>query len=221
MRRSKTESVWTGMRYGKLVVMSRGPDKFWRHDGKLTSAKHWWCLCDCGRGKLLAEQDLRRGRSISCNLGPCNPRWKHGKPPEYHVWASMKERCKNPKCTGYQHYGGRGIDICPYWENFENFYASMGPRPTPKHTLERIDNDGDYCPENCKWATATENARNTRRNHRITHRGETKTLTAWADEMGISSSTLRHRLGPLGWSIEDAMNKPLRKDSRRAVASSR
>lgn len=125
----------------------------------------------------------------------------------YMVWIGIKSRCNNPNAPGYANYGGRGIKICDRWINsYETFIEDVGERPSPQHTLDRIDNDGDYEPSNCRWATYKEQHRNTRRNVYVTWNGETKTVADWADQMGLSRQSLYRRLKR--WSLEDAMTRP-------------
>jgi hypothetical protein len=128
----------------------------------------------------------------------------------YRLMSNMKTRCYNPNNEAYHRYGGRGIKICDRWlASFWNFVADMGPRPEGA-TIDRIDNDGDYTPENCRWATRKENANNTSTNRFITHNGETKTLAEWAELCGISQGTLKHRLDVAGYTMEQALSTPLR-----------
>jgi len=129
--------------------------------------------------------------------------------PEYKIWVAMKQRCKNKNSTGYEIYGGRGIKVCNEWQGrrgFSNFFKHIGKRPTSKHTLERIDNNGDYEPGNVKWATRIEQMNNFRRNNLVTIKGKTLSVTAWAREIGISPPTLTQRI-KYGWS-EDDLLKP-------------
>lgn len=132
------------------------------------------------------------GRSIFCR-SLCYKHyrrwWLHGDPektankgrpthggvytPEYTVWLTMRKRCNDPKHDSYRSYGGRGISVCKEWANFANFYADMGPRPTPQHSIDRVDNNGNYEPSNCRWATLKEQHRNRRDNRMITHEGIT------------------------------------------------
>lgn len=142
----------------------------------------------------------------------------HGKSksPEYVNWCSMKNRCYNPKATYYENYGGRGIYICERWlHSFESFLADMGHRPSPKHTIDRIDNDKNYEPTNCQWITRAEQNRNMRSNIKITYHGETKNLTDWAKTMGMSFGGLRCRLFVRHWSVEKSLTIPpaARKDA--------
>ncbi|MDE1138152.1 MAG: hypothetical protein PW999_00565 [Paraburkholderia tropica] len=120
----------------------------------------------------------------------------------------MRSRCTNPGDISYQRYGARGISVCERWDNFENFLADMGPRPTNSHSLEREDNNGNYEPGNCRWATAIEQSRNTRRNRMLTFDGRTQCVAKWADEIGIHRLTLQRRLR-LGWSVEKTLSTPL------------
>ena len=136
----------------------------------------------------------------------------HGmtKTPEYHAWIDMKHRCFNPNNKQYSNYGGRGITVCDRWKNsFQNFLADMGSRLTAKHSLDRINNDGDYCPDNCKWSTNAEQQNNQRNNHLITIDDVTLTIAQWAKKMGFGKKVIGDRL-KLGWSEFDAVMTPVR-----------
>lgn len=116
------------------------------------------------------------------------------KAPEYSVWASMIQRCHNPKDKGFRNYGARGIYVCREWrESFVAFISDMGRRPSSQHSIERVDNDGPYAPGNCCWAVVAEQRRNHRRNRRISDHGRSLTITDWSRELGIPLSTLRYR----------------------------
>jgi hypothetical protein len=131
---------------------------------------------------------------------------KHGmwKTREYKVWSSMKERCQRANHKAYNHYGGRGITVCERWQTFENFYADMGPRPDGM-TLERINNDKGYSPENCKWATWIEQRGNTRSTNFIEHNGETKTARQWCAGSQVAPKVFVRRLSQ-GWTFDEALN---------------
>lgn len=115
----------------------------------------------------------------------------------------MHQRCTNPNAQMWKHYGARGIAVDPRWNDFETFIRDMGPRP-PRHSLERKDNDGNYSPENCHWATSEAQARNTSRSRRLTLNGETRTVSEWAQLTGIHKATIGARIR-LGWSVEEAL----------------
>ena len=125
----------------------------------------------------------------------------------------MKGRCENPNNTAFKNYGGRGIKICDRWHSFEAFFADMGTKPFPKASLERIDRNGNYTPENCKWASSNEQNNNTRRNVRITFDGVTQTLFQWLRAYNVKPQTYYERLKS-GWTREDAIKKPVRKMRR-------
>ena len=125
--------------------------------------------------------------------------------PEYDAWRHMKDRCFNPNHKAYSNYGDRGITVCDRWKNsFQNFLADMGSRLTAKHSLDRIDNDGDYSAENCKWYTKAEQDNNRRSNRLITIDDVTLTITQWENKMGFKRMTIQNRLNR-GWSEYDAV----------------
>jgi hypothetical protein len=177
----------------------------------------------------LNKMGLRKkthGRFISESMpyinrhGVKNPQYKDGRTelPEYPIWASMVQRCSDPKDKSYKNYGGRGIWVYKKWrEDFNNFYKDMGARPSKKHSIERIDNNKGYFPKNCIWATRKEQANNTRANRLITIRGETKTLQQWIDKSGIKYATVNKRLYIYKWDIERALTTPPQKRNYRNV----
>jgi hypothetical protein len=178
--------------------------------------KYWWCECSCGTVRSVSDVNLRRGRSLSCGCWRQEARRSklvtHGmhKLPEYIVWCGMKQRCYGTYHDSYHRYGGRGIVVCDAWkDSFEAFYADMGPRPSPKHTLERHDNDGPYSKENCSWETHKVQHRNTRANNYITLHGRTECLTDWVEILGLNISTYYKRRYR-GLSKEEALLMPVK-----------
>jgi len=126
----------------------------------------------------------------------------------YKSWCSMKERCSNPGNNRWKSYGGKGIKVCEHWGKFENFLSDMGARPKGK-TLDRIENDDDYCPENCKWSTPKEQSHNRTNTVYIEYHGVTLPLVKWSSITGIAGFVLRYRVDA-GWSKFDTLNKPVR-----------
>ncbi len=193
----------TGQRFGRLTVVG--------YVGNKNANSQWFCNCDCGKSTTLATSALlRKDRPYrSCGCGMIQKKHGMSETPEHHAWRSMYQRCNNPNNPQYHLYGGRGISVCPRWrESFENFLADMGPRPEANYSVDRIDNDKGYSPDNCRWANDLEQSNNTRHNRRITFGGETHTLAEWAKITGISKSGLRWRLAS-GWSIADTLTTPL------------
>ena len=192
----------TGQHFGSLTVISR-------IDGTLPVK--WKCRCDCGNESNVFGGALKNGRTSSCGKAPCK---KHGgKGPLRHgmshtsihgVWCAMRARCESRSNPAYYDYGWRGIRVCERWQVFENFLADMGPRPQGA-TLDRINNDGNYEPGNCRWTGRREQANNRRSNRIIECFGERLTLSQWAERTGIKSSTIRERLDRCGWPIERAL----------------
>jgi hypothetical protein len=127
--------------------------------------------------------------------------------PEYRTWTAMLDRCLTRSSSAYARYGGRGITICKRWRRYENFLADMGRKPTPLHTLDRIENSKGYCPSNCRWATRRQQMRNTTRAVRYAFRGERLLLIEWAEKLDIPVQTLRTRLRD-GWTVQDTLSKP-------------
>lgn len=124
------------------------------------------------------------------------------------TWHNMKIRCQNSNTKSYKNYGAKGIQVCDRWNVFENFLKDMGERPSPNHSIERVDSAGNYCPENCKWATRTEQNRNRSMCIFITINGKCQTVKEWAIELGIKRQTIERRL-KLGWSGYDAVMQPV------------
>lgn len=127
---------------------------------------------------------------------------------EHRCWATIKRRCYNLRCSKYKYYGGRGITVCDRWlRSYENFLEDMGRAPSPDHSIDRINNDGNYEPLNCQWATMQEQNNNRRCSRYLTHDNQTRTLSEWSRFTGINSKTLHKRLKN-GWSVEKAITTP-------------
>lgn len=192
----------TGQRFGYLTVL--------RHDGTYKNTKQaaWLCQCHCGKEWRVQGYSLRHGKTVSCGCAR-GGKVKHGmaKSPLFAVWTSMKARCENPKNGAFHRYGGRGICVCERWQTFENFLADMAPRPLGM-TIERKDNNGNYEPGNCRWATRKEQANNTRRNHFVQTSFGPMTIAQIADHAGITVVAVNYRMkrGLSG----DALLKPRR-----------
>ncbi len=207
-------SIGIGSRFGRWTVI--GP--MFRSE---KSQRLWPCRCDCGTLKDIQESSMLRGNSKSCGCyrrddtkarftthGYTTEANNKGRAGEYRIWHGMKQRCLNPNYPAYPDYGGRGVTVCEPWRtSFESFLADMGPRPSPRHSIERIDNDKGYEPGNCRWATPLDQSRNRRSNRVLTFRGQTKPVSAWASELGIKAAAIINRLDR-GWSAEKALSTP-------------
>lgn len=197
-----------GKRFGRwLVTDFDGAVKNSEGDTRLM----WHCVCDCGGVGVVSTNALRTGHTKSCGclkseLDSTRTR-THGKSlsREYRIWCAMWTRCTNQNAAGYANYGGRGISICERWADFENFLQDIGNCP-PEYSIERLDSNGNYCPENCKWADRITQARNTRRNRILTLDGVSKCLAEWASDLGIDQASLRERLST--WTLEKALTIP-------------
>jgi hypothetical protein len=147
-------------------------------------------------------------------VSQCQPTLEERKQPEYAIWYFMVLRCTDERAPNWPDYGARGIIVCERWrDSFAAFIADMGGRPSSKHSLDRKDNDGNYEPQNCRWATKLEQARNQRRNRRLTWKGETFCLTEWAEKTGVPSQTIWIRIQH-GWSVDEALSTPVQKQVR-------
>lgn len=164
--------------------------------------------CSCGKKTSVYLEKLRSGQVISCGCASRPSMLRHGmyRTPTYKAWKHMKERCRNPTCAQYQDYGGRGISVDARWDQFETFLADMGERPFPEAQLDRIDNNGNYTPENCRWATRALQTRNTRRNLMVTLGSETMCLKDAAKKVGISAPTVMWRARKHNMSLQAAID---------------
>lgn len=192
--------------------------------GKNKSGGYMWkCRCDCGKEKVVEGRSIRTGTSkcCGCTRGIGNKyNVKHGGRNErlYGVWSSMKQRCLNPNNNHYEKYGGRGVSICKEWLDYKNFRewaVSSGYHDNGwfhEFTIDRIDNNGMYSPDNCRWVNQKIQDNNRRSNHVITNgAGESKTLSEWSEHTGIRKDTLRRRICVYGWDIDRALTEPVHK----------
>jgi hypothetical protein len=200
-----------GRRFGRLLALgaaSAGP-------------VCWHCVCDCGKECIVEARCLSQGatRSCGCLAAEHNRKnglrsRKHGRSLSsvYRVWHQMVRRCTNPRTHNWARYGGRGITVCERWKEFSAFIADMGECP-PGHSLERINNEGSYSPENCRWATPKEQSSNMRTNRRITAFGETLHVSEWSRRLGIRGTTIHGRL-KTGLDGEAALTRPRKRHAR-------
>lgn len=191
----------TGKRFGMLLVISKAEE-----------VSIWNVACDCGVIKTIKAGYLTHGQTKSCGClkkmrGVRNMTHGKSRTRAYKSWLKMRQRVFDVNNNRYAEYGARGITICERWASFENFFSDMGERPDGRFSIERIDNNGNYCPENCRWATPKEQGRNTRSNCIITAFGETMCATDWAKKLGLQVGTFNMRR-KLGWTMEEIKNTP-------------
>lgn len=207
----------TGQRFGKWTVLGLS---------HINIQAYWRVRCDCGREAVVAGGPLKQGKSRSCR--PCSSRIhgaakKDTRTPEYRSWAAMIQRCNNPRNKNFAYYGGRGILVCERWQHsFAQFLADMGPRPSPKHSIDRINNDGGYEPGNCRWATQEQQKGNKRTSRVMDLNGEQLHLAEVARRLHLPRELIRDRIDKLGWDAEKAFTTPLRtmqRTRRRAACS--
>lgn len=204
----------TGQRFGRLVVVN------YHHSNR---GAFWLCRCDCGNETIAKGTNLRYGSTKSCGCGSIEQAQKNcatnrqkghqlSKTPIYKVWKNMKRRCYSKTNKRYANYGGKGVVICEAWLNdFRAFYDwAMANGYRRDLSIDRIDVNGNYCPENCRWATAKEQANNTTRNHYITYKGEINTAKQWSEKLNMTYATFQHRI-QRGWTMERIANTPIRR----------
>jgi len=215
--------ILVGSRFGRLVVIARSASL--GHGG----SGRWTVRCDCGATKIVYGSNLRGGRTTSCGCRnsevviarstkhECAPRIRHA--PEYDTWCRMIQRCHNPNSKDFVDYGARGIAVCDRWRgSFEAFLADVGRRPTNDHSIDRIDNDGNYEPCNVRWATKDEQWNNKRTTRWVYFLGKRLSAAQWEREFDLPKGTVRKRLDR-GWSTSRALTEPV--NSRRALRSPR
>lgn len=198
----------TGQRFGKWEVMKRAAN--------INGKPGWLCRCECGTFRIVSGSNLRGGKSNNCGCvrreklekrntihGGCGTRL-------YGIWCSIKDRTTNKNTPAYRWYGKRGISMCPEWQSFEKFRIWAKNSGYGAHlTIDRIDNDGNYEPNNCRWVTPKQQANNTRKNRMITYNGETHTVSEWAEITGIKRSTISNRINRDEWEIKKALTTPV------------
>lgn len=211
IRRGNRIKDLTGLVVGRLTVV--------RFAGRDQKSK-WVCRCECGNECTVAVDKLQDAvrptrscgclaREVSAENGSKRFTHKMSHSPEYYSWQGMKRRCEDPRTTNFALYGGRGIVVCERWRtSFESFFEDMGPRPSRRHSLDRINNHGNYEPENCRWATKKTQSRNTRTNRTLLYNGDQLSVAALCELSGISRSTMTNRL-KRGWTVEEAVNTPV------------
>lgn len=199
----------TGKKFGRLTVVG-----LIIHNER----PYWNCLCDCGAYKPNRTKILMTGKVVSCGCLRAelvgNRSRKHGltSTRAHKAWCGMMDRCYNIHGKYYENYGGRGITVCERWGKFENFFADMG-QPPDGLSLDRIDNNLGYEPKNCRWSTAKEQSRNRRYNRVISFNGESGCIGYWSERLGFKRGALLARIRA-GWSIENALTKPIRTSRR-------
>ena len=199
---AKTNDI-TGQKFGRLTVIKPT-------DQRAGSFVIYECACDCGSIKLINGNNLRRGLTRSCGClrreASATRQTTHGQggTTTYKTWAHMLDRCRNPNSKKWSRYGGRGIQVCERWLLFENFVADMGAKPTGT-TLDRIDNNGNYEPHNCRWATQKTQQNNRSTNHVLVAFGKAMNISQWATFLGKNRDTIRRRLDK-GWALEKVLS---------------
>lgn len=202
----------TGKKFHRWTVIK------WHHftpRGKETPFHHWECRCECGKTKLVEQYTLTMGTSKSCGCMMREIVSTHGKSRGenkhrlYSTWTGMRNRCNCPNNSKYYRYGGRGIKVDPRWDDFQTFLDDMLPTWKEGLTLDRKENDGNYCKENCQWSTKIEQVNNTKKNRFVEYNGERMTVAQWARKMNISYPTLMGRLNT-GWPVHEALNTKAR-----------
>ena len=188
-----------GERFGKLIVLDNSH-----------GCNEILCKCDCGTIKTYRSCNLKSGNTRSCGRIGTPRNMKHGDRHTrlYRIWRAMRERCNIKSCTAYKNYGARGIKVCNEWNDYLTFKKwALSNGYTDELTIDRIDVNGNYEPDNCRWATYKVQSNNTRHNHYITYKDETRTLSEWANLLGLKPYLIQNRLRR-GWAVEDALFLP-------------
>lgn len=198
----------SGSRFGRLTVKHRT-------ENSSTGHTRWLCVCDCGQERINSSYDLKTGKVVSCGCfhseSVTETNTTHGKSKSklFHVWCSMRDRCRRKTCKAYKNYGGRGISVCDEWLDYEVFYRwAIENGYAEGLTIDRIDVNGNYEPSNCRWITKAAQASNTRKSIRIEYKGTAHTAIEWSRILGVNYTTLLKRIHA-GWDVEDAFERPV------------
>ena len=208
----------SGERFGRLTVVHRGEDCIRKNGCHRTT---FVCKCDCGNIIQVRASELKNGNTRSCGclhkeqVG--NIHKTHGKTNTrlYSIWLRMRQRCNNPRTADYKRYGARGICICKEWESFQIFESwALANGYRDSLTIDRIDNDKHYSPDNCRWVTMDVQCNNKSSSRLLTFNGTTQTIAQWSKQLGIHHSTLQRRIDDLGWSVGKALSTPVKAKKR-------
>ena len=189
----------TGQKINRLIIIRRV-------NNSQNGRARWLCQCECGNKTIVIGKNLRNGNTKSCGCLRIDCRTKHGhsRTMTYKIWGGIIQRCNNPYCNIYKKYGGRGIKVCETWQNFEGFLRDMGERPS-NMSIDRIDNNGNYCKENCRWATHATQRRNREDVKWITINNKTQCLKDWCKQYELNYNTVYGRIYYYGWTPEEAL----------------
>lgn len=213
----------TGKRFGRLVVVSKSDYK----GGGARPKIYWNCVCNCGNATVARVDQLKSGETLSCGCyqrdaasaymkaHPPQPRYGDSRERLHNIWYLMKYRCEDPTSPSYDRYGGRGINVCDEWDNGDDGYFafkkwSLANGYSKDLTIDRINNNGNYSPDNCRWVDMFVQSNNKRNNRTIEYNGEIHNLKQWSVISGIPYKVLHARLNRYGWDFEKAITQPLR-----------
>jgi len=202
---ARRKPIMPGDRFGRLVTLKEAAPLV----RPTYRRPQWLTQCDCGKQVVVTILSLKTGNTHSCGCARTKYQKRAKGRPEYSAWRNLIARCTNPDHTAYKNYGGRGITVCTRWlEDFEAFLADVGPRPSPKHSIDRRDNNGNYEPGNCRWVTRNVQSQNQRRRgKRLSAFGLALTIAQWAETRGVRAENIRARLRS-GWTAEHAIHHP-------------
>lgn len=206
-------NIMANINLDDIVGLYRGEIRVIKYHGRAGrhGHHHYLCKCSCGREKIIARGTILAGKTKTCGCGQARARRTHGgsRDNAYWSWVAMLKRCEDKKHDAYPYYGGRGISVCDRWKSYENFLSDMGDREKGL-SIERIDSDGNYEPDNCVWANAKEQANNRRSSRLVEYEGEVYTCTDLANEHGVAPNVLNMRLFKYGWPIRQALGIEIR-----------